>query len=137
MSVRTAIYRLYSADGTLLYVGMSNDPDRRFGEHADSQPWWAEVRKFEVGTWYPSRSAAAEAERVAIRSEQPKHNKRRATGNTPIVNFRIPLAVVSAAKAEAARLGTTVTTLVRDFLEWYISVPLHTPFEEYEPPQAA
>lgn len=37
-----AVYRLWAAEGTLLYVGSSYDPDRRCARH-QSTPWWSRV----------------------------------------------------------------------------------------------
>ncbi|OKI16587.1 GIY-YIG nuclease family protein [Streptomyces sp. CB03911] len=38
----TGLYRLYDADGLLLYVGLSTEPERRFREHRRT-PWWRDV----------------------------------------------------------------------------------------------
>lgn len=74
MSERTAVYRLYDADDELLYVGMTNNIDRRFGTHAEGKFWWPEVARREVA-WLDSRTDAMVAERTAIRNENPRHNK--------------------------------------------------------------
>ncbi|MFL4491491.1 GIY-YIG nuclease family protein [Streptomyces sp. VTCC 41912] len=70
---RTALYRVFDAAGKLLYIGISQNPDVRFGQHSQTKPWWPEVvdRKVE---WHESRAEAAEAERAAIESEQPHWN---------------------------------------------------------------
>lgn len=33
--MRTAVYELFDSTGARLYVGMTDDPRRRFGEHRD------------------------------------------------------------------------------------------------------
>ena len=69
----TALYRLYAEDGTLLYIGISHQPEARFGQHSDSKEWWPQVVRREV-EWFADRPAAAAAEVVAIRTEDPEHN---------------------------------------------------------------
>lgn len=70
---RTALYRLYEAAGTLLYIGISHDPDARFEQHAKLKDWWPLVVRRDV-TWFDDRPTAAAAEADAIRSEDPEHN---------------------------------------------------------------
>jgi hypothetical protein len=92
-------------------------------QHGDTQKWWREVRKCEVGTWYPDRDAAAEAERVTIRAEQPKYNRRRATGDTPIRNLRVANELWEAIRVTAREQGRTLTDVITDFLRWYLRMP--------------
>ena len=70
----TALYRLLSKSGRLLYVGISGNPDSRWGTHSNNQPWWEEVadRKIE---WFGSREAASAAEVEAIKEEQTLASK--------------------------------------------------------------
>jgi hypothetical protein len=70
---RTALYRLYDADGTLLYVGIAYRIGQRWETHARTQPWWPDVQRQTV-EWYPARKDAECAERRAIRTEEPKYN---------------------------------------------------------------
>ncbi|WP_381801088.1 GIY-YIG nuclease family protein [Streptomyces niveus] len=70
---RTALYRLRTSAGLLLYVGISDDPLRRWPEHAKDKPWFSIVANFAT-EWFESREAALDAERSAIRSERPLHN---------------------------------------------------------------
>ena len=44
MPERTALYRFFDEAGTLLYVGISNDPDVRWSYHARQKDWWPKVR---------------------------------------------------------------------------------------------
>jgi hypothetical protein len=80
---RTALYRLLAANGRLLYVGISNNPDSRWGTHSNKQPWWDEVadRKIE---WFGSREAASVAEIEAIKGERPLYNKQHSVTGTRI-----------------------------------------------------
>ncbi|MCX5431888.1 GntR family transcriptional regulator [Streptomyces sp. NBC_00257] len=71
---KAAVYRLYDADGTLLYVGMSGDPTKRFLGHRADKPWWPEVHAHTL-QWFNSRGDASAAERDAITGERPRYNK--------------------------------------------------------------
>ncbi|WP_228981208.1 GIY-YIG nuclease family protein [Streptomyces sp. DH12] len=70
---QTAVYRIYDRQGSLLYVGMGNNPMNRWSSHAAQHVWWAEAASFRV-EWFSTRAEAASVERVAIRDEDPKHN---------------------------------------------------------------
>ncbi|MYR28716.1 MULTISPECIES: GIY-YIG nuclease family protein [unclassified Streptomyces] len=67
-----AVYRLYGEADELLYVGSSNDPERRWRQHAEKS-WWAEVRRNTV-EWHP-RHLAWGVEVNAIWRERPKYNR--------------------------------------------------------------
>ncbi len=69
----TAIYRLFGADGVLLYVGISNDPPVRYKQHAGDKPWWHEVAT-KVEEWQPDRATAKRLETKAITTESPRYN---------------------------------------------------------------
>lgn len=74
MAERTALYRLYDANGTLIYVGISKNPEVRWGTHKSEQPWWPQVVRKTV-EWYDDRTTAAKAEAVAVRTENPLMNR--------------------------------------------------------------
>jgi predicted GIY-YIG superfamily endonuclease len=69
----TALYRLYDEGGALLYIGISNDPDRRFEQHAYDKSWWPRVARRDV-RWLDDRPAAQAAEVAAIKAEAPECN---------------------------------------------------------------
>jgi hypothetical protein len=69
----TAVYRLYNVAGALLYVGIADDPDVRFGQHAAEKLWWRDVAVDRV-VWYRDRQAAAAEELRAIYEEHPAFN---------------------------------------------------------------
>lgn len=71
---RTALYRLYDADGVLIYVGISNNPERRWKSHAQDKPWWPEVVEKKV-EWFETRKSAARIETTEIGEEDPRHNR--------------------------------------------------------------
>ncbi|MFF8840492.1 GIY-YIG nuclease family protein [Streptomyces sp. NPDC015130] len=71
----TALYRFFDAESRLLYVGITSRLRVRMTEHARDYAgtWWPEVDKRSVD-WYPTRTDAGQAERTAIKDEQPLHN---------------------------------------------------------------
>jgi predicted GIY-YIG superfamily endonuclease len=69
----TALYRLYAADGSLLYVGVTGDLRVRLAKHAADKPWWTEVAR-KTAAWHDSRKEALLAEAAAIRDESPRYN---------------------------------------------------------------
>jgi DNA-binding transcriptional regulator YhcF (GntR family) len=68
----TALYRLFSADGTLLYLGVTRDIAGRFAAH-ETKPWWPQVAR-KTMVWYGSREQALAAETAAILAERPLYN---------------------------------------------------------------
>lgn len=70
---RTALYRVFGAAGKLLYIGISQNPDVRFGQHSQAKSWWNQVADRQV-EWHESRAEAAKAEKAAIKAEQPYWN---------------------------------------------------------------
>jgi predicted GIY-YIG superfamily endonuclease len=68
-----ALYRFYNACDELLYVGITNNPAARFRQHADAKDWWAEVATIRIEQ-HGSREALMDAERQAIKAEQPAYN---------------------------------------------------------------
>lgn len=71
---KTALYRFFDADGRLLYVGVTSNPKVRWHAHELYQHWWQEVHTKEI-EWLPTRAEALAAERQAIRTEKPLHDK--------------------------------------------------------------
>ncbi len=66
-------YRLYSAEGALLYVGVGVSPGGRVQTHRHRQPWGPEIAVVVID-WWPSERVAHLAERQTIRDERPLHN---------------------------------------------------------------
>jgi hypothetical protein len=69
----TSLYRHFAADGSLLYVGISLSWPARTKAHANSARWFDQVARVEIEQ-FPTRAAALEAERAAIKLERPKFN---------------------------------------------------------------
>jgi predicted GIY-YIG superfamily endonuclease len=74
---RCAVYRLRDASGSLLYVGISDNPTQRFRAHQSTKAWWSDVVSTTL-EWFPDRRSAALAEAAAIVEEHPLHNVRTA-----------------------------------------------------------
>lgn len=66
-------YRLYRADGVLLYVGLTMRPIARLQHHAGEKTWWQQVSTISL-EHFPDRSDVEEAERLAIANEHPLYN---------------------------------------------------------------
>ncbi len=69
-----ALYRTRAKDGTLLYIGKSNDPLRRSEEHRRSKDWMPYSAVRIDLEWYAGLAAVLEAEARAIRTEHPVYN---------------------------------------------------------------
>jgi hypothetical protein len=73
MSEPTSLYRFYDARGVLLYIGITNDMARRFGNHGEKKSWHPIAVQVSI-QHYPSREAALAAEAAAIVAEAPLYN---------------------------------------------------------------
>lgn len=71
-SRRAAVYRLYDADGALLYIGSAYYPDERANAHRHTS--WGPTAARRTEEWHDTRALAYEAEARAIRTEAPRHN---------------------------------------------------------------
>lgn len=75
MSESTAVYELFDASGVRLYIGMTNNPSRRFEEHRYTSAWWHLVDASRtVIEWYPTRAEAADEEMLLIAAHRPPYN---------------------------------------------------------------
>jgi hypothetical protein len=69
----STLYRAYDASGDLLYVGIAKSWMHRWAHHQYDSAWFADVRRIELEP-FPTRRAALDAERIAIRTEAPLYN---------------------------------------------------------------
>lgn len=69
----TSLYRHFSRDGRLLYVGISLSWPARTKAHAKGSRWFEQVAKVEIER-FPTREIALSAEREAITRERPAFN---------------------------------------------------------------
>lgn len=73
------LYRMYDADGVLLYIGQTSNPVGRFTAWlgracTNRRPWVLTVTRVD---WrrYPNHDAVVAAEKLAIETERPIHNR--------------------------------------------------------------
>ena len=71
---KTALYRFFDAHENLLYVGISNNFERRKAQHKSRAEWFHLVASERVET-VSSREYALDLEQAAIRHEKPMFNK--------------------------------------------------------------
>jgi predicted GIY-YIG superfamily endonuclease len=69
----TELYRLFDANGRLLYVGISLSAVARLKQHEQTKHWSNSIARVEVER-FSSRSEACRAEAKAILAENPAHN---------------------------------------------------------------
>jgi hypothetical protein len=69
------LYRHFYVAGALLYVGISFNAISRTGKHRCTAHWYSLIATISL-EHFPSRVAAMEAERLAIKNENPKYNLR-------------------------------------------------------------
>jgi predicted GIY-YIG superfamily endonuclease len=67
------LYRLWSKDGGLLYVGCTASPLNRLKEHEFHKLWASSIASATM-EWFPNRAQAMEAEWRAIQAESPEWN---------------------------------------------------------------
>ena len=73
MSELHVLYRFFDAHGELLYVGRTNNPPQRLNGHKADKDWWRDVSNVAM-EHYESFAALEQAERDAIKNENPKYN---------------------------------------------------------------
>jgi predicted GIY-YIG superfamily endonuclease len=69
-----ALYRIYSADDELLYIGRSARVLGRIAEHKESKDWFIGISRVSI-TWLTTKEEAEAAEEYAIKTEHPLYNK--------------------------------------------------------------
>ena len=87
--MNTTVYRIYGERSASIYIGLTDDLDRRLRDHAE-KAWWPEVRRIETAE-YAVRAEAADVEAAAIRAEAPKYN-RAMNGDRAPKRLRVPTA---------------------------------------------
>lgn len=69
------VYRCFDTKGELLYVGCSINPDQRLWEHGYFRSWWADRIARVTLESFPDQAAGLAAEKRAIQTEHPIHNR--------------------------------------------------------------
>jgi hypothetical protein len=139
------LYRLYERNASiassptspfrLAYIGLIG-PDKhvpwRYGLHCNNQrrlwpveqQWWQHIVSYTLQP-FPSRNAAAVAERLAIVAEKPAYNRTRydrpppSSGAKQMSAWRIERSLREAYQQQAVRQGCTETSLVIAALQHY------------------
>lgn len=75
----TCLYRHFDKDGKLLYVGVTNHCINRTNGHKNVSSWHLKISSITIQT-YSTRKKALEAERIAIKKENPLYNGNSETG---------------------------------------------------------
>lgn len=109
---RTALYRHFDAGGALLYVGISSSLTDRMHQHTCQSSWFGEIATVTV-QHFDDRNDAVAAERVAIATEKPLHNKAwNSAGGKAQVNEIVAVLTVDAMCA-ALGVGTHAVRYTR------------------------
>jgi len=69
----THLYRHFDAENNLMYVGISLSTITRLGQHQQHSKWFNEIKKVTI-EHFSTRQDAIEAEKKAIKTENPKYN---------------------------------------------------------------
>lgn len=76
----TYVYRLFDAEGRLLYVGQTVRPDRRVQDHRLRKSWGGQIARVDL-TEPMDRESALKHEAAAINTERPVYNINRSNGS--------------------------------------------------------
>lgn len=78
-----AVYEVLDDLGRVIYIGCSHDPRARVSIHRSSAKWRHNIHSYRVVQWYPNYTEAHDAERDAIKAQDPDHNFQ----NTELANL--------------------------------------------------
>ena len=70
---RSYMYRIFDAQGRLIYVGSTHNPEARIYSHRQVMWWSGTIHRIKIQV-FPNRQAAMDAEREAIQTEHPRWN---------------------------------------------------------------
>lgn len=73
VSMSVALYRHFSKNGELLYVGVSRNPFERLADHVRRGDWTSEIAAITL-QWFDDADMALDAEKLAINVEKPRWN---------------------------------------------------------------
>lgn len=99
------VYRYFDKYGVLLYVGCSLNARTRLAGHRARAEWFDQIARMTIED-FPSKEDGLNAERAAIRSENPKYNQAK---YGPFFNPMTPLPDLAEIPKTCARCG-------RDFI---------------------
>lgn len=128
----TALYRLFDANGVLLYIGVTRNLPVRFAKHEAEKSWWPDVAR-KTAILYGSRPDAFAAETAAIDAEAPLHNiigqreedpPKRKPGRPKVgiqTCFTIPAGDLATVDAVARREDVARSALLRGVIGAYVA----------------
>lgn len=122
-NVPHVVYRHYNKSGELLYVGCTAFSDRRFYAQKCTKGWFGEVSRTTTEP-HASKVVALAAERLAISSERPKHNKYKLSGTETKEKIMRLKSYGMSFSMIGARIGIESSTVKRIFLDKSIPVSL-------------
>lgn len=82
----TCLYRYFGAEGELLYIGISNEPEKRDHAHWSSDEFHTYSLTMTVEI-FPTRALAELAECIAIYDEDPEFNTKRKTPARDMLDY--------------------------------------------------
>lgn len=82
------VYRCFDAAGRLLYVGCSIKPEDRMKEHRLFRTWWTDRIAQIALEGFPDQAAGLAAEKQAIQTEHPIHNRQFRTTEAQRANWQ-------------------------------------------------
>lgn len=123
------LYRMYAADGRLLYIGITANPGARLDAHAHEKGWWVDVVTIQM-QHFANRADVEAAEILAIRAENPVYNVRARTETKDSSRRKTPQRTIAVPDDEwddfgraASAVGSGRGKVLRQFAAWYISEP--------------
>lgn len=114
------IYRAFNAAGELLYVGQTSDMPGRMRNHRSSTPWWGEVDTVACSPAGVTREEAVEAERIAIRREEPRYNVQLSVPRQIMESFRLPPETDDAFRKRCQDEGKNKSDVLRELVERWL-----------------
>lgn len=110
---RQWLYRLHSADGELLYIGITGNPRQRIEQHRQRSPWFGRVAS---AAWVKVGADIKEAraiEAAAIADERPAHNVQHAVKQAPVRQI-VPMVFTAEACEITGLHPSTFSRYVKD-----------------------
>lgn len=120
--MRTYVYKHFDKKGTLLYVGIADDVQKRTAQHLKRSPWAASIAST-TSKPYGTRIKAAIAELQAIDREKPLYNvipgreRRRKIEHPVMMTTRVPAQLLKRVVAACETKKIRRSVFVRQALE--------------------
>lgn len=120
------LYRFFDAEGTLIYVGITNDLKRRCTEHRQ-KAWFTEVARVDA-TGCNTQAQASALESLVISEHAPLYNRAGGTATSASspgrpavaakhVSVKVPISLHQWLQAQSMMSGLEVTEVILRHLE--------------------